>query len=242
MDDDGGAGTVLSVRTVAETGSTNADLLAASTEGAPEGAWLRAERQTAGRGRMGRTWADATGNLFASTIVRLRLDDPVAPSLALVAAVALHAAIDSVLPGRAAIKWPNDLMIDGAKLSGILLERSGEAVVVGFGVNLAMAPVVPGRRTICLADQGVRMAPDDMLDRLRASFAHWLAEWRRAGANGICDAWMRAAHPVGASLRVSLPDGTRTEGTFAGLDPSGALLLAQGGGAVRTIHAGDVDA
>lgn len=240
MDDERGTVAVLSVRTVAETGSTNADLLAAAAADASEGTWLRAERQHAGRGRMGRDWADATGNLFASTIVRLLPGDPPAPTLTLVAAVALQAAIATILPERVAIKWPNDLMIDGAKLSGILLERSGDAVVVGFGVNVKVAPSVPGRRTTCLADHGIDVRADELFNRLRESLARSLAMWRTAGLPAIRDAWMGAAHPIGAALRVSLPDGTRIDGIFAGLDHGGALLLRQAGGAIVTIHAGDV--
>jgi len=140
---DCGTGAVLTIRVVGETGSTNADLLAVAATGAAEGQWLRAERQLAGRGRLGRNWSDGNGNLFASTIVRLRPDDPAAHTLTLVAAIALAEAVSVFAPGVATIKWPNDLMVGEAKLSGILLERSGEAVVVGFGVNLASHPVLP---------------------------------------------------------------------------------------------------
>ncbi len=240
MDDDRGTGAVLSVRTVAETGSTNADLLVDATSGAPEGSWLRAERQRSGRGRMGRDWADAGGNLFASTIVRLRPDDPPAPSLTLVAAVALHRTVGALLGRRAMLKWPNDVMIDGAKLSGILLERSDDVVVIGFGLNVAVAPVVAGRATTCLADHGVQMTAEAVFDDLRASVAIGLAEWRGRGLVAVRDAWSQAAHPPGTPLRVSLPDGRHVEGAFAGLDPAGALLLSQGDGTLLTIHAGDV--
>ena len=129
------------IRTVAETGSTNDDLAMLARAGVAEGLWLRAERQTGGRGRQGREWRSPPGNLYASTIVRLRPGDPPAPTLALVAAVALHQVAALFAPGASiAIKWPNDLMAGGAKLSGILLERSDDAVIIGFGVNLAHHP------------------------------------------------------------------------------------------------------
>src|SRR5436853_1339519 len=112
------------ILTVAETGSTNDDLASLAREGAAEGLWLRAERQTGGRGRQGREWHSPAGNLYASTLVRLRPADPPAPTLALVAAVALHEVASAFAGGaRIEIKWPNDLMVGGAKLSGILLER-----------------------------------------------------------------------------------------------------------------------
>ncbi len=110
--------------TLAETRSTNDDLRARAREGAAEGLWIRAERQTGGRGRQGRDWRSPPGNLYASTLVRLREGDPPAATLALVAAVALHEAAAGIAPQSAIrIKWPNDLMLDGAKLAGSRRER-----------------------------------------------------------------------------------------------------------------------
>src|SRR5436305_10847265 len=101
------------LRTVPETGSTNDDVAALARDGAPEGLWLRAERQTGGKGRQGRAWRSKPGNLHASTLVRLRPGDPPAPTLALVAAVALHETAKPHAPA-ALIKWPNDLLVHGA--------------------------------------------------------------------------------------------------------------------------------
>jgi len=234
-------GAVLTVRVVDETGSTNADLLAAAEAGAEEGLWLRTQRQVAGRGRIGRSWADGDGNLFASTIVRLRPDDPAAPTLTLVAAVALAEAVSIVAPGRATIKWPNDLLIAGTKLSGILLERGvGNAVVIGFGVNLATHPDLADRPTTSLAAQGATVTPAAMLDLLRERFANWLERWRGHDLTGVRAAWEAMAHPRGTPLRVRLPDGGEREGAFDGLDAGGALRLIDRDGAVTLIHAGDV--
>lgn len=237
----GRPGAVLTVRVVGETGSTNADLLAAAEAGVAEGVWLRAERQLAGRGRVGRPWADGAGNLFASTIVRLRAADPAAPTLTLVAAVALAEVIDRLAPGLATIKWPNDLLIGQAKLSGILLERgTGDALVIGFGVNLTTPPHLADRPTTCLAAHGVDVAPAVLLDMLVERLAFWLQRWRQHDLAAVRDAWERMAHQRGAMLRVRLPDGGEREGAFDGLDAVGALRLRGSDGTVTMVHAGDV--
>ncbi len=239
---DRGTGAVLTIRVVGETGSTNADLLAAAVTGAEEGLWLRAERQSAGRGRLGRDWVDGAGNLFASTIVRLRPHDPAAHTLTLIAAVALADAVADLRPGLVTLKWPNDLMVGNAKLSGILLERSGDAVVIGFGVNLASHPDLPDRRTTSLAAQAVAVAPETLLTGLTERFAVWLAIWRRGDVSTIRTAWEERAHPLGTPLRVRLPDGGERSGRFGGLDADGALRLIADDGRTVTVHAGDVSA
>ena len=117
-----------------------------------EGHWLVADRQSAGRGRQGREWFDGFGNFMGSTVVHLRAGDPLAPTLALVAGLAAYQAVLPHCPDPVPLrlKWPNDLMFAGAKLAGILLEREGDSVIVGIGVNLAIAPQVPGRETLAL--------------------------------------------------------------------------------------------
>ena len=229
------------IRTVAETGSTNDDVAALARAGAGEGVWLRAERQSGGRGRQGRGWHSPAGNLYASTLVRLRSSDPPAPSLALLAAVALHETIAAFAPGaRPAIKWPNDILIDGAKLAGILLERSEDAVVIGLGVNLAHHPEGLDRPVTSIAAL-TGGAPDagQFLEALAETFARWLERWRTAGLGVVRDRWLLAAHPVGTALTAQAGT-TRLEGLFDGLDESGALRLRLADGAVHVIHAGDV--
>jgi len=231
------------VRTVAETGSTNTDLLALARAGAAEGIWLRAERQLAGRGRQGRDWASPPGNLYASTLVRLRAPDPPAATLALVAGVAVQEAVAAYLPaGPAAprIKWPNDLLVGGAKLSGVLLEREGDAVVCGLGVNLTSHPDLPGRPATDLATLGATVAAADLLPTLADAFARWLARWRGEGLAAVAACWSERAHPRGTALGVRLPDGTELDGLFEGLAPDGALNLRLAGGDRRVIHAADV--
>jgi BirA family biotin operon repressor/biotin-[acetyl-CoA-carboxylase] ligase len=204
-------------------------------EGAPEGIWLRAGQQTGGKGRQGRAWRSPPGNLHASTLIRLQPGDPPAPTLALVAAVALHEVVEIYAP-PVRIKWPNDLMFDGAKLAGILLEREGDAVIVGFGVNLASHPDSLGRPATSLAAPG-GMAPEPapFLDILARNFSRWLAIWRDRGLAPVRAAWLAAAHPLGTAL--ATPEG---EGLFEGLDETGALRLRLADGALRVIHAGDV--
>ncbi len=246
MEHDSGTRAVLSiVRTVADTGSTNADLRDLAASGAEDGLWLRAERQSAGRGRLGRDWASPAGNLYASHLVRLRPTDPPAPTLALVAAVALEEAVDIVArsQGRtvaARLKWPNDLLIDGAKVSGILLERAGDSVVIGIGVNLAHHPDLPDRPTTSLAAHGVDVTPTKLLESLAETMGRWIAAWRAEGLAPVRSRWLERAHPIGTALGVNLPDGDAVTGAFDGLDASGALLLRLSDGGRRIVHAADV--
>ncbi len=223
------------IRSVAETGSTNDDLAALAQDGAAEGIWLRAERQTGGKGRQGRAWQSPPGNLYASTLVRLQPGDPPAPTLALVAAVALQEVVAVYAP-TVRIKWPNDLLADGAKLSGILLERQGDAVIVGFGVNLAYHPEGIDRpATSVAALAGAAPEPAAFLEILAEAFARWRARWRTAGIDAVRRQWLAAAHPPGTPLSTS-----EGEGLFDGLDEEGALRLRLADGTLRVIHAGDV--
>ncbi|MEH3037745.1 MAG: biotin--[acetyl-CoA-carboxylase] ligase [Sphingomonas adhaesiva] len=231
--------------TVADTGSTNADLVALARDGAGEdGLWLRARRQTAGRGRQGRPWDSPEGNLFASTLVRLSPGEPPAPTLALVAAVALDEAVRLAIPAdrarRLALKWPNDLLLAGAKLSGILLERSGDWVVIGIGVNVACHPDLPDRATTSLHAEGATLDAAAFLDSLAAQFGAWLTLWRRQGLAPVAQRWRERAHPPGTPLVARLPDGEEVPGTFETLDEDGALVLRLADGTARVIHAGDV--
>jgi BirA family biotin operon repressor/biotin-[acetyl-CoA-carboxylase] ligase len=230
------------IHTVAETGSTNDDVATLAREGAPEGTWLRAGRQSGGRGRQGREWHSPPGNLYASTLVRLRPGDPPAPTLALVAAVALHevASAFAVVGVAIEIKWPNDLLVAGAKLSGILLERIDDAIVVGFGVNLADHPDETDRPAINMGMLGGAPDPARFLEALAASLARWVERWRSEGVEPIRTRWLASAHPPGTALSTHMPGGGRVEGLFEGLDESGALKLRMADGTTSVIHAGDV--
>ncbi|UIP05694.1 biotin--[acetyl-CoA-carboxylase] ligase [Erythrobacter sp. SDW2] len=232
------------IRTVAETGSTNADLIArvGAGERVPEGDWLIADRQTAGRGRQGRIWFDGHGNFMGSTVVHPAAGDPPAHTLALVTGLAVYEAVQPLCPNPAALmlKWPNDVLLGGAKLCGILLERAGQAVVVGIGVNLAAAPDLPDRKTVALASFGPAPDRDAFAAALAASLDRELDRWRSFGLAPIIRRWLAVGTPEGTALSVHEPDGSVVQGHFAGLDGEGTLRLRLEDGAVRVIHAGDV--
>ncbi len=217
-------------------------MLAMAATGQGEGLWLRAKRQTAGRGRLGRRWAEADGNLYTSTIVKLMAGDPGAATLGFLAAVALDEVLCAYAPDVAfRIKWPNDVLANGAKISGILLERGGDAVVVGIGVNLAAHPEGLDRPTSCVrALTGSAPDPAVFVEHLADIFTRWLARWRGEGLAPVLSQWNARAHPLGTPLQAILPDGTVSDGLFNGLGSDGALKLRLADGSVRAIHAGDV--
>jgi BirA family biotin operon repressor/biotin-[acetyl-CoA-carboxylase] ligase len=173
--------------------------------------------------------------------VRLRPGDPVAPSLALVAGVAIHEALAVFSPVPLTIKWPNDVLAGDAKLAGTLLERRDDAVVVGIGANLAYAPELPDRPATSIASlAGVTPDPRTVLDTLAEVFAHRLAAWRSAGLAATIAEWRRRAHPVGTAITATPPDGGALTGLFDGLDEPGALRLRLADGHARVIHAADI--
>lgn len=216
-------------------------MIALAVSGAEEALWLRAERQTAGRGRQGRAWDSPPGNLYASTIVRLRPGDPPPATLAMVAAVALDEVVRTVLPGGdLTIKWPNDLLLGSAKLSGILLERAGDAVVIGIGVNLAHHPEGLPRPVTSLAAHGAPVDPEPFLEMFADGFARWLERWRGEGIDPVRRRWVERAHAKGTALTANLPDGSAIDGLFDGLNSDGALVLRLADGTSRVIHAADV--
>jgi len=216
-------------------------MLALAEQGGADGSWLRAARQTGGKGRMGRAWESPDGNLYCSTLIRLQSTDPLPHTLALVAANAVHALVAPLCAGQARIKWPNDILVDGAKIAGILLERAGDAIVVGIGINVTGHPVGLDRPVTSLAAQGAIDATAQALyDRLAQLFAHWLSIWRAQGLDPIRTHWLLNAHPTGTPMRVIQPDGGQVEGTFDTLDRQGMLILRLANGDSRAIHAGDI--
>ena len=224
------------IRFVERTGSTNADIL--GDPAAVEGDWLVAAHQNAGRGRQGRTWSSAPGNFYGSTIVELRAGDPPPASLSLAAALALIEAVNVAVPDQPLmLKWPNDLLLLGKKLSGILLERSGDRVAIGIGVNLAAAPDLPDRPAASL---GGRIAPEAFAPLLAGSFARMLTLWRESEPRLLADAWLARAHPVGTEISVHASPGEVVSGRFDGLEADGALRLRTSDGALHIVRAGDV--
>lgn len=205
---------------------------------AVEGEWLVALAQDGGKGRQGRKWVSDAGNFFGSTLVRLQPGDPPAASLSLAAGLALIEAVELAVPRLPLqLKWPNDLMLGQAKLAGILLERAGDRIVAGFGVNLASAPEIPSRATASL-DSAI--TPQAFAPLLAGSFARSLANWRSWAVEAFADVWLARAHPFGTLLTVHAGPDEIISGTFAGIDPDGALRLRLQSGAEQVIRSGDV--
>lgn len=219
-------------------GSTN-DWLSATAADHPDETWVRADVQTAGRGRHGRRWTSLPGNLFASVLARPRANEGPPQQLSFVAALALA---DAVSPWtgrlRLSLKWPNDVLLSGAKLAGILLESCPAGTVVGFGVNLAAEPAGVGRVAALALSGRDPPTPAIMLAELRPTFANWRRRWATEGFAAVRAAWLARATPVGWRATVRIGD-ELVAGQFAGMAEDGAMLLRQDG-ALRAIHAGEV--
>jgi len=212
--------------------------LLADTE-AREGDWLVAFHQSGGKGRQGREWLSADGNFYGSTLVELKTSDPSAQSLSLAAGLALIEAVDVAVPGLPLmLKWPNDLTFGGRKLAGILLERNGDRIVVGFGANLAAAPQLPDREATTLSGQ---ITPEAFAPLLAGSFARLLGLWRSSSPDAFAQAWAMRAHMHGTRLTVHSGKDEKVSGRFAGIERDGALRLMLDDGSIEIIRAGDVD-
>lgn len=237
------AGTITLVE---ETGSTNADLAAAlrSEDKPSEGSWLVARRQNAGRGRQGREWQDGAGNFMGSTVVEPRDGDPAPASLGFVAALAVAQTVNEALGGacRPKVKWPNDVLLDGNKVAGILLEMVGGQIVIGIGVNLVSAPDLPDRKAAALSDYDAVTKVENFAEALSRVFVKYLAVWRDEGLGKILQAFLHNSdHFTGAPVTVHDTDGSKVEGSFAALETSdGALRLRLADGSERVIRAGDI--
>lgn len=171
-------------------------------------------------------------------MVELGAGDPQPQTLALAAGLALIEAVDAAMPGQALmLKWPNDLLLLGKKLAGILLERSGDRVVIGFGVNLASAPQLPDRECASLSGQ---LTPEAFAPILAGSFERLVRLWRQSEPLFLAQAWLARAHPVGTRLTVNSSAEDVVSGRFDGIEPDGALRLRRDNGALEIIRAGDI--
>ena len=225
-------------------GSTSDEARALAEAGAPDGTVVWALEQHGGRGRLGRRWASPPGNLYLSVVLR-RGGARHAPELGFCCALAVADLADSALPppGRARLKWPNDVMLDGAKLAGVLVEAAGVevaggVVVAGMGVNLRHAPGDLAYPATTLARHGAELCPAEALARLLHALHRRLAERDAGFARHTLPAWRARGPDEGTPLVVTLA-GTPLHGSFAGLDADGALLLRTTEG-VRRIVAGEV--
>ncbi len=224
-----------------EVGSTNDWIASAAARGEPDGLWVRADRQTAGRGRRGRAWTSDTGNLFTSTLVRPQPGEGPPQQLSFVAALALHdMARQYVAAERLALKWPNDLLLDGIKCAGILVEGRDGTVVVGMGVNLSHHPAATERPATSFPAAGIATPPlAEAAECLVAAFGRRRSEWHQKGFTATRAAWLSRAANLGDVIEARLGTETLT-GTFDTIDEAGALMLRLSDGSVRAIHAGEV--
>jgi BirA family transcriptional regulator, biotin operon repressor / biotin---[acetyl-CoA-carboxylase] ligase len=226
-----------------EIDSTNEEArrLAAAGEAGP--LWLMAARQTAGRGRRGRSWETASGNLAATLLLgpdRVQGDWAQLSFVAAIAAADMAASLAGS-EARIALKWPNDVLADGKKLAGILLETvSGSALAIGIGVNLAHHPDGTEFPATSFRGLGVDVpSADDALAALAGEFAKWYEVWRVRGFLPIREAWLARAAGLGTRIRARLAAEERS-GMFEGIDETGALLLNEGFGRSSVLPAADI--
>jgi BirA family transcriptional regulator, biotin operon repressor / biotin---[acetyl-CoA-carboxylase] ligase len=228
-------------------GSTNAKALMLARGGERDQLWITAQRQTAGRGRRGNEWVSQPGNLYATLLLRDPASAEYAPQLSFVACMAVHDAILDVAPSlreRLRLKWPNDLLLGGAKFAGILVE--GErieqklTVAVGIGINCAHHPDHTAYPATDLGASGAAISAEAMFEALSAGMSERLAQWRRgAGFAAIRADWIACAVGIGGDMRVRLPGG-ELSGRMEALDEQGRLLLRLSDGTVQAIAAGEV--
>jgi len=226
--------------------STNSEAHRRAGAGERGPLWIRSDVQEQGRGRSGRAWSSPAGNFSGTLLFSPSCRRSVLHQLSFVAGLAGHEAVAAFLdqPDRLQLKWPNDLLIDGAKVSGILVESSvyGDDVVVmiGMGINIEITPDVGDREVTRLKDHGAPPTPGELLRTLAAAMSRWLAVWNNGdGFAAVRAAWIERAHPVGAPLLVNTNQ-SGLEGTFQGLDSDGALMLALPSGDVTRVEHGDV--
>lgn len=228
--------------------STNSEAMRRITSGETGPLWIRAEAQTRGRGRSGRSWTSEPGNLYATLLFAPGCARSEAHQLSLLTGVAVYDAIAAMGGGAIAglrLKWPNDVLIGTGKVAGILAESTtgagGELLaIVGVGINLAHAPDASSRSTTCLSDHRMSAVPATALDQLDKAMQHWLGTWRHGhGFAAIRGAWLERAGSIGEMLAIHAAEG-RVEGRFAGLDADGSLLLTDPAGRERRFQFGDV--
>jgi BirA family biotin operon repressor/biotin-[acetyl-CoA-carboxylase] ligase len=217
-----------------ELGSTNDEAARLAREGAPHGVVICARRQTAGRGRQGRRWISPVGNLHASFLLRPDVPAMRTPEIGFVAAVAITATLDPMAPEQVTLKWPNDVLLSGAKVAGILTELVEGAVIVGIGVNVAHVPPDMPYPVASLSAHGCRATVDEVLAGLMQHFEQGLAAWTQGGFAPVRTAWLQRGPPLGQRMQAG-----EQAGRFAGLADDGALLLETESG-MRRVVAGEV--
>jgi len=234
------------------TDSTNTEAMRRANAGDPGPLWVWSARQSSGRGRQGREWHSQAGNLFASLLIGVACPLRTAPQLALVAGVVAYDTIDKLMGEgnhpEILLKWPNDVMLEGAKVAGMLLESAERKIsnrimiaVIGTGINVAHHPEGLTVPATSLAAHGIAVTTAEALETLADLTNYWLGRWDNGAMFGVIRrAWLDRAGPTGRPLRVRVKDEQETEGLFAGLDSEGGLRLLMSDGAERRVAAGDV--
>ncbi len=228
--------------------STNEEVKRRAEQGEAEGLAITALRQTAGRGRRGRAWESPEGNLFVSLLLRPKRSPLEAATLSFLSCLAMAEAVEQVAPQlgpKLACKWPNDLLLNGGKLCGILLESRNtpaggvDYLVIGIGVNLVYHPADTPYPATSLAAEGVTVTREDFLAALLDCIDVWYERWSREGFAPVREAWLKRALGLGQQIVVRLQD-SELRGRFKALDDTGALLLETADGGTRIVTAGDV--
>ena len=236
--------------TLADVDSTNAEALRRAHQGEAGPLWIRALCQSQGRGRQGREWVSEPGNVYASLLLTEPVDPGRLTQLSFVAALAAHDAVSSCLEsepdaGAITLKWPNDVLLGGAKISGILLESSsvatgGSVVVIGIGLNVRHHPQTTLYPTTHLRDHYAKADVTAVFGALAEAFKARYEQWRGGeGFAEIRECWLQRAHGIGEEVQIALPDGTLS-GVFEGLGDDGAMILRMKDGTEYPVHAGDL--
>ncbi len=224
-------------------GSASTEAMAAARRGERGPLWITAARQTAGRGRRGNTWVSEPGNLYVSLLLVDAAPPQRTGELSFVAALAARDAVSELVPNLAshlALKWPNDLLLGGAKFAGILIETEGPAAIVGIGVNCAHHPAETSYPATDLAANGVAISPQQLFRCLSKTMLARLQQWDRGRSFASIRAdWLTHATGIGQDIRVRLPT-EEIAGRFQSLDETGRLLLRLPDGRVQSISAGEV--
>ncbi|MBI1272826.1 MAG: biotin--[acetyl-CoA-carboxylase] ligase [Alphaproteobacteria bacterium] len=229
------------INKLATTATTNDDAIAAAKAGEPDGFVAWALRQTGGRGRRGRSWISPQGNLFASLLIRPG-GQVMAAHYAFAMSLAIHDALAGLLPGRVAVKWPNDVLLDRKKIAGILPEQGDGWLVIGFGVNVLDHPADMPYPATSLAVTGLaaeKFGLEPLLRRILDAFAAWRQRLESGGFAAIRADWLHCAAGRDERMIVRLPD-RELQGRFLDLDESGNLCLQMPDGSRQTVAAGDV--
>lgn len=237
------------IEVTALTGSTNADLLAQAAAGAPQGTVLVAEVQTAGRGRMGRTWLSPPGAalMFSCLLRPESVPPPRRGWIPLLAGVAVASAVAAVAGLDARLKWPNDVLVGDRKLAGILAEQSSDVIVVGAGINVSTRRAeLPVETATSLALEGAaRAGRAQLLGAVLGELERLYLAWADGAGPGDPDAcglraeYCRRCATLGRQVRVEFPGGDAARGTALDVDPDGRLLLRTASGPLA-VSAGDV--